>query len=448
MTAPPVAEGPARRPVPAHTPPGVPQGLHIAVVTTSFPRTADDFVGHFVARLAEALCLRGHTVEVVAPHAPGVTVREQWVVPGSKDQRMWVTRFRYAPESLERVAYGDGIPSNLKRDPRAWLALPGFVWAMRRAAAEASKGADVVHAQWAPTAAIATSRRLVAPVVVTLHGSDVRLAARGGAWKRILRRGLRPPTVAVIAVSHEMVQQLAMILPTTALLSLSTIPTGVERSLLERPIPRRAKGSPVTVAFVGRLLEAKGVLDLARAFATLPPQTRLVVAGDGPARGAMASLLAELGVASERIDFRGAVDREAALDVMAHSDLVAVPSHVEGAGLVCLEASAMGTCVVATRTGIMPEVLDPEQLVDPFDVDALTARLAFLAKDARRRARLGKQARERVSASFTWDVLAEQVEAVYVRAVCGVTAGEELPEAAQSLRPQGTLPRTNRSGAS
>jgi glycosyltransferase involved in cell wall biosynthesis len=359
-----------------------------------------------------------------------------------------VTRFRYAPEAAERVAYGDGIPSNLRRDPLAVLALPGFVWALRRAAVCASRGADVVHAQWAPTAAIATSRALAAPMVVTLHGSDVRLAVRGGLWKRILQRGLEPPTVAVIAVSHEMVQQLYTVLPASALLSLSTITTGIERSLLGRPVPERVRHAPVTVAFVGRLLEAKGVFDLVRAFATLPLETRLVVAGEGPARDDMASLLVDLGVEPDRTEFLGAVDREIALDVMTKADIVAVPSHTEGAGLVALEASALGKCVVGTRTGIMPDVLAGEQLVDPLDVEGLAARLARLVNDADKRARLGRQAKARVAASFTWDVLAEQVEAVYLRAAFGVIAGDETPDVTLAQCAEGHSSSDHAAGAS
>ena len=448
MAAPPASEGAARKAIPAHAPPGVPAGLRVAIVTTSFPRDADDFAGHFVARLAEALCLRGHTVEVVAPHARGLAEREQWHVPGATRQAVWVTRFRYAPESLEQVAYGDGIPSNLRRHPFALLALPSFVFALRRAAERASADADVVHAQWAPTAAIIDTDRLAAPLVVTLHGSDVALAARGGMWQRILRRGLEPPTVAVIAVSHEMVQQLCQIVPTSALLSLSVISTGIEPALLDRPVPDRVKHAPVTVAYVGRILEAKGVFDLARAFAKLPKRDRLVVAGDGPARGAFASLLSELGVTAGRVEFLGPVDRETALDVMARADIVAVPSHKEGAGLVALEASAMGKCVVGSRTGVMPEVLDVEQLFDPMDVDGLTSHLTSLAKDARKRTRLGREARARVAAAFTWDVLAEQVEVVYLRAALGVAAGEELPDEANKLRPAGVAARPGRGDVS
>jgi glycosyltransferase involved in cell wall biosynthesis len=389
--------------------------LRVAMLTTSFPRYPGDFAGHFVAELAEALSARGHTVEVVAPHAPGLDAAESWEVPGAAP--IQVTRFRYAPDTLERVAYGDGIPSNVKRDPRALAALPAFGRALKRVAAEASRRSDVVHAHWAPTAALAASDAMVAPVVVTLHGSDVALAERGGLWRRLLERGLARPTVAVIAVSDDLAARLRASLPDTKLPPLTVIPTGVESALLERARPDREPDEPVTIAYVGRLLESKGVLDLADAMASLAPDLRLVVAGDGPAREAMAASLARRGIADDCVSWLGALPHDEALDVMAKADIVVVPSHAEGAGLVALEASALGTCVIATRTGIMPAVLDNEQLVEPRDPASLGAALLHLSTDRDERRRLAAAARDRVAAQYTWDVLVAHVESVYREAI-------------------------------
>jgi glycosyltransferase involved in cell wall biosynthesis len=393
--------------------------LRVAIVTTSFPRYPGDFAGHFVARLAEALSARGNGVEVIAPHAAGLATEESWATPGGDPVR--VTRFRYAPDRFERVAYGDGIPTNVRRDWRAAVALPAFVRALRKAAAEASQRSDVVHAQWAPTAALATSSGLAVPMVVTLHGSDVKLAEKGVVWRSMLERGLRsPPTAAVIAVSAELAGRLREMLPPGLLPRLTVVPTGVERSLLDRPRPaREPEDTALTVAFVGRLLKTKGVLELVEAFATLPTEATLVVAGDGPEREAAAVRLVELGVAPERVIWLGAVERERALDVMAAADLVVIPSWAEGAGLVAVEASALGTCVVASRTGIMAEVLSNEQLVAPRDVPALAEALGRLATDPARRARLAAAARQRVSNGLTWDVLAAEVEDVYREVLSG-----------------------------
>ncbi len=387
--------------------------LRVALVTTSFPRFVGDFAGRFVLSLAEELVARGVDVEVVAPHAAGLAPEETLETPRAPGRTIRVTRFRYAPDALERVAYGDGIPANLRRDPLAGTALPGFARALRRATAEASRRADIVHAQWAPTAALARSSALAAPMVVTLHGSDVALADRGGMWLRLLERGLGPGTAAVIAVSDDLAARLRATLDPAKLPPVTVVPTGVERALLDRTPAQPSGYGELAVAYVGRLLESKGVLDLADATASLPSRSRLVVCGDGPARDGMeARLLARPG-GPGTVVWLGAVGHETALDVISGADLVAVPSHAEGAGLVALEASALGTCVVATRTGVMPQLLAEEQLVPPADVAALKATLARLAADAALRERLAEAARDRVAAKFTWDVLAERVEDVY-----------------------------------
>jgi hypothetical protein len=71
----------------------------------------------------------------------------------------------------------------------------------RRVTAEAARSHDVIHVQWAQTAALAASSKVDAPVVVTLHGSDVGLAERGGMWRRLLLRGLLLAPLGVVATA-------------------------------------------------------------------------------------------------------------------------------------------------------------------------------------------------------------------------------------------------------
>jgi len=71
------------------------------------------------------------------------------------------------------------------------------------------------------------------------------------------------------------------------------------------------------------------------------------------------------------------------------ADVVVVPSHREGFGLVACEAACQGTPVVATDAGAARDVLDREWLVPPGDVAALAAAIEAVATDpvaARRRA--------------------------------------------------------------
>lgn len=387
--------------------------MRVGIVTTSYPRFEGDWAGGFVAELAGALARRGLSVTVWAPHARGLPRTE---MAGG----VLIERFRYAPEGLERVAYGDGIANNIRSDRLAAAALPAFALGLRRAARKAGRTADVLHVNWAQTAAMVVAARPSAPIVVTLHGSDVRLARDGGRMLAWLRRGTAKPAVAqVIAVSDELAREAAELAPGV---SATVIPTGVDVSLLDRErIVRHAKG-PLRLAFVGRLLESKGVADLADAFIALGGDAQLTIAGGGPEEGPLAWRFIQAAV-EERVRFLGAVPRPEALDVMADADIVVVPSHAEGCGVVAIEAAALGVPVVATRVGVHPELLRREELLyEPGDVATLVARLRRLAGDPGARARFGENGRLRVRRAYTWDALAERIAAVYEAAVAGSRA--------------------------
>jgi glycosyltransferase involved in cell wall biosynthesis len=383
--------------------------VKVGIITTSYPRFPGDFAGSFVADLAAALGRAGLSVEVWAPHAPGLAERE--VAEG-----VMVHRFRYAPGPLERVAYGDGIANNIKRNPMAALGLPGFVRALKRAGRQAAQRCDIVHVNWVQTAAMVADANLPVPMVVTAHGTDVRLARGGGRMLRELRRGVASPPVAeVIAVSEELARELRGLAHSRA--EVTVVPTGVEADLLDRErLLRHAKG-PLRITYVGRLLTDKGVHDLAEAFIALDRDATLTIVGGGPEEGPLAWRFLEAGV-EQRVTFTGAVPRPAALDAMADADVVVVPSHAEGCGVVAIEASALGVPVVATRVGVHPELLRRDELLfDAGDVPTLVARLRRLADDPALRGHFGERGRARVAEAYTWDALAGRIVEVYRRAL-------------------------------
>lgn len=379
--------------------------LRVLMATTSFPRWEGDPAGHFVAELAGELVHLGHRVSVVAPHAPGSRLDED--VDG-----VFVRRFRYLPDSWERVAYGDGIPVNLRRDARAWLGLPSFWGALRRAVREFAADADIVHHHWGPTVVLAGSWGLRSPAVVTLHGSDVTMARHGGPGLAMLRSALGRVR-GVIAVSAEQ----AAFLEEEHLWDddrfLRIIPSAVPEELLSRPRPRRGRGRPFTFAFVGRLNERKGVLDLLEAFARLEGDERLVFAGDGPVRAGLERRAGELGLGG-RVAFEGALEHDHALEAIASADALALPSYGEGSPLSVIEALALGTPVVASRVGGIPDlVADDERLVTPGDVGGLAEAMRRLASSPAASRRATLQTRRAAAGRLTWPATATATVALY-----------------------------------
>jgi len=177
------------------------------------------------------------------------------------------------------------------------------------------------------------------------------------------------------------------------------------------PPPAAAPWSPgdgPVVGFVGRIEPRKGTLDLVRAAPAIRrarPDARIMVVGNDP-YGTDPAYTAAV-TRSPEIEHHGWVANAPGL--MRHLDVLVLPSYQEPFGTVLAEAMAVGTPVVATRVGGLPEVVEDGvtgRLTTPGDPDALAgAVLDVLAH----RDRMGAAARLRAQ-RFDADAYAQRVE--------------------------------------
>jgi glycosyltransferase involved in cell wall biosynthesis len=173
--------------------------------------------------------------------------------------------------------------------------------------------------------------------------------------------------------------------------------------LAQRP---RLAGPPVA-AFAGRLVPEKGADVLVRAFARVHaalPHARLLIAGDGPERGRLLRLIAELGL-ERSVALPGHLPR-ATLDQQLDAAWVqAVPSvWAEPFGFTTAEAMMRGTAVIATATGASPTMVEGERtgvLVPALDEERLAAALLRLLTDRDLAERMGAAGRKRALAEFS-----------------------------------------------
>ncbi len=149
----------------------------------------------------------------------------------------------------------------------------------------------------------------------------------------------------------------------------------------------RSVGAPIKVGYFGRMVELKGVVELARAFVQLPRDLPLELEFRGPANHAreleiLAQLQGMLGH-DRRVTFPPPVKPQDAPQILAGYDVLCVPSVCFEMGpTVMLEAHAVGTPVIGTRVGAMAELIVDGvngRLVSPGDVDALAAALFEVA---------------------------------------------------------------------
>jgi glycosyltransferase involved in cell wall biosynthesis len=117
------------------------------------------------------------------------------------------------------------------------------------------------------------------------------------------------------------------------------------------------------IGHVGRFDPVKNHPFLLRTFARVAeadPEARLVMVGTGRLQNDMRTLAEDLGIA-HAVRFAGATQDIAAY--MALFDLFLFPSFSEGLGIVCVEAQAAGTRVLASDTvpreaAVVPEAVD------------------------------------------------------------------------------------------
>jgi glycosyltransferase involved in cell wall biosynthesis len=182
---------------------------------------------------------------------------------------------------------------------------------------------------------------------------------------------------------------------------------------------KREIGAPPTgtlIGAVGRLSPEKGFDLLVRSAVQLRRsghEVHLWIAGDGDARADLARLIAELG-AGDFVRLLGHVaDPKLFYEAM---DIYALSSIREGLPNVVLEAMAMETPVVATRTAGVPMLVEDGHsgyLVEPGSEPALTRGLAQLIENSDRGRRLAAAARRRVEEQFSFARRMEKIVAIY-----------------------------------
>jgi glycosyltransferase involved in cell wall biosynthesis len=111
------------------------------------------------------------------------------------------------------------------------------------------------------------------------------------------------------------------------------------------------------------------------------------------------------------------VGEQALHALYAASDVFLHPTHFEGSSLVTLEAMAHGLPVIATRAGGIPDKVKDGRngfLVEPGDIDALSAAIRRMASTPDDRARMSRESIQLLE-PFLWPHIAKRVIAEYER---------------------------------
>lgn len=387
----------------------------VVCVSHMFPNPAALTAGTFVADPTSALLDLGVRVKVICP-IPAVPFMLSYVKP------KWAAYYR-----TPRAAVVDGVPTTYVR----WLSLP-YLQAFAdsgRLMANALFSDRSVRGELTEVALLHGHtlvpdgdcvRRLAAKLglryVVTVHGSDLTIYPFRDRRTFLVSKRVMDDAAEVIFVSQYLAD-FAMSHFTIDPRKVSVIGNGFDPKVFHQGNSPHDRS--LRFLYVGDLKREKGLLDLVEAiqeFKACEPElfnrADFSLAGEGSDRTSIEVAIA-FAQLKESVHLLGEVPHKAVADCMRASDFLVLPSWSEGLPTVIPEALACGLPVIATTVGGIPEIVCEANgyLVAPKTPSELARALAQAARRAWDRDVIAATSR-----SYTWNSLAERIDAVYKNA--------------------------------
>lgn len=379
--------------------------MRIGVLTTSYPREADDPAGHFVRGLCLYLADRGHRVEIVAAGEGSSTGA---VSSGPMDGPL---RVRRVPSPL---FYRGGAPDALAagRGPRVFAEAAGFSGRLLLECQRELRTCDALLSHWLVPCGVAAALCAAGrPHVAVAHSSDVHLLRRLGLTA-VVRWLSRRARLVYTSESLRIPGAAGEVVP-MGLDTASYAAAEPERLAARAALALRKK----TILVLARLVPVKGLDVLLAALGRLIGQgadVELLIAGAGPLRSELETLTRDAGLGAA-VRFLGEVRGAQKRRLLIGCDVLALPSRrladgrTESAPTVLLEALASGCPVVASDVGGARELLgDAGTLVPPEDPGALAAALRAILEDPDRAALLRRRGPVRAR-GFDWSRVAPRL---------------------------------------
>nr|WP_247493929.1 glycosyltransferase [Bradyrhizobium sp. 142] len=291
--------------------------------------------------------------------------------------------------------------------------------------------AQLIHAHFGVDALDAwpVARALNVPMVVTLHGYDIRVhhewweRGRAGFRMRFYPRRLlqmsKDPRIAFIAVSESIRDRAIEFGIPHHKIWVRYI--GVDQGKFSPGSVQISRRAP-RVLFVGRLVEKKGCAYLIEAMANVRrqiPAAQLAVVGDGPLRGDLEQLANLRGL---QIEFLGSLPNNEVRHQLDQARLFCLPSvtaengDAEGLPISILEAQASGVPVVTSALGAVGEAVKHGVnglCFSERDVDELTSQLLTILSNDVMADEMASASVRSIRDSFDHRLLAAQLEATY-----------------------------------
>lgn len=194
--------------------------------------------------------------------------------------------------------------------------------------------------------------------------------------------------------------------------AIKVIYNGIDPAPYESSAPADLGMPPgaTAIGFIGSFEARKGVTELSHAWNHLSAvfeNAHLILVGNGSMEPQMRAILKD----TPRVHWTGY--RTDIAGILRSLDLLVLPSYVEGAPNVVLEAMCAGTPIVATAVSGTPELVRDgvdARLVSPRNTEALIAGMGEMMSAPELRRRMAASARVRVGAEFGLDRMIAEYE--------------------------------------
>jgi glycosyltransferase involved in cell wall biosynthesis len=229
---------------------------------------------------------------------------------------------------------------------------------------------DVVHAHYVfPSGYLGLlfKKLFKTRLIVTVHGGDIEKMAKKSPRLYRMTRTVLHGADHIIAVGEDLYEQIKKdyLIPPD---KLSIINMGVNRQVFKPYNQQEARvqcgigREEQVVLFVGNLIEQKGLLELTEAFEmAIKSRTdvQLYLIGSEKQPLFKKQLEEEINERQleSRVHFLGTREQTDIALWMSAADCLVLPAHMEGFGLVALEAMSCGTPVIGTNVGGLRHLL-------------------------------------------------------------------------------------------
>jgi glycosyltransferase involved in cell wall biosynthesis len=311
----------------------------ILFLTNAYPDFDSSYRGIFIKKMASLLKTDGYDIAVVTPkiYKKSCYVEEQ--------NGMKVYRFPFFSGNRLLIEY-DKIPY-LRM---CFYYISGFLFTLY---AFIRHRCQMIHVHWAiPTGLIGAwvaflSRK---PLMVTVHGSDFRLAMDQSSFLRKIFLYVCKKANHIHCVSDGMKRELEDLGINGG--RMSAFPMGIEAGFLNKEGDQRAgfDSRPTTILSNRNLLPIYNVSLLIRAIPLVlreESKVKCFIAGDGPEREGLEREVKNLNL-GDFVQFLGRVPHDAMLNLLGETDIYVSTSLHDGTSVSLLEALGSGAFPVVT----------------------------------------------------------------------------------------------------